>query len=203
MPSWQELAAAQAGEDYAHRFADHFDQLEAAGQDVHGEASFVASLVPPGATVLDAGCGTGRVAARLATLGYAVEGVDLDEKMIEVARERSPSIRWSVSGLAELDLGTTYDVVVLAGNVIPFVDPSTLPAVAARLRDHTRPGGLVVCGYGLDLEHLPPGAPVVPLDTYDEACTTAGLVLAERFGGWAREEFVRGGGYAVSVHRRD
>lgn len=199
MSTWHELAEAQ-GADYAHRFAARFDELEATGQDVHGEAAFVASLVPSGGTVLDAGCGTGRVAARLAALGYAVEGVDLDEKMIEVARERSPEISWTVSGLEDLDLGTTYDAVVLAGNVIPFVAPADLPAVAERLRDHTKPGGLVVCGYGFDAEHLPPRAPIVPIELYDEACAGAGLSLVDRFGGWAREPFTEG--YAVSVHRR-
>lgn len=199
--AWQEVARATGGDDYAHRFAARFDEREAAGEDVHGEASFIAALVPPGSSVLDAGCGTGRVAGRLAALGYEVMGVDPDENMIAVARERSPGLTWAVAGLAELDLGTTYDVVVIAGNVIPFVDLADLPEAAGRLAVHTKPGGLVVCGFGLDEAHLPPGSPIVPLSAYDDACAQAGLVLADRFGGWGREPIEPG--YAVSVHRRD
>lgn len=198
---WRDLAREQQGDDYAHAFAARFDALAQQGQDVHGEAAFVASLVPPGSSVLDAGCGTGRVAARLFDLGYDVAGADPDESMIAVARERRPLLTWHVAGLADLDLGTDYDVVVMAGNVIPFVDPATLPEAARRLAVHTRQGGLVVCGFGYDADHLPPGAPVVSLSAYDEACEAAGLILAERYSGWAREPFTDDG-YAVSVHRR-
>jgi 2-polyprenyl-3-methyl-5-hydroxy-6-metoxy-1,4-benzoquinol methylase len=134
--TWREVARRTGGDDYAHRFAATFDAREAQGQDVHGEAAFVASLVPSGASVLDAGCGTGRVAARLAMLGYDVAGADIDAEMIAVARERSPELSWEVAGLAEMSLGTTYDVVVTAGNVIPFVDPSTLPAALANMAAH-------------------------------------------------------------------
>jgi SAM-dependent methyltransferase len=201
---WRAVARATGGDDYAHRFAARFDELAASGQEVHGEASFVASLIAPPAGILDAGCGTGRVAARLAQLGYDVAGVDVDDEMVAVARERSPHLRWTVAGLADLDLGTAYDVVVIAGNVIPFVEPSTLPESACRLAAHTTARGLVVCGFGFDQEHLPPGAPIVPLSAYDDACEAAGLVLQDRYAGWDREEYAGpAGGYAVSVHRRD
>ena len=55
------------GDAYDRRF----QQLEAAGADVHGEAAFVASFTP--SSVLDAGCGTGRVAIELARRGIALE----------------------------------------------------------------------------------------------------------------------------------
>ena len=70
---WSRLPGAARGSSYAARF----DQLAARGHDVHGEASFCARLVPDGARVLDAGCGTGRVAVRLSELGYECTGVDL------------------------------------------------------------------------------------------------------------------------------
>jgi len=201
--TWREVARATGGDDYAHRFAARFDELASSGQDVNGEATFVASLIDPPASVLDAGCGTGRVGSRLAELGYDVVGADPDEQMLAVARERSPKLDWRVAGLADMSLGTTYDVVVIAGNVIPFVELDTLPAAMDRVAAHMKPGGLVVCGYGLDPAHLPPGAPVVPIDAYDEACAAARLELVDRYAGWSREPF--GGeadGYAVSLHRR-
>jgi len=61
-----------------------------------------------------------------------------------------------------------------------------------------------VCGFGFDPEHLPRGAPVVPLAAYVEACGAAGPVLQDRYAGWAGEVFTGPeGGYSVSVHRRD
>ncbi|HET7689218.1 MAG TPA: class I SAM-dependent methyltransferase [Nocardioidaceae bacterium] len=197
MSSWPDIARKTGGDDYAHRFAANFDKLAAQGQDVHGEATFVASLVAPGASILDAGCGTGRVASRLAELGYDVTGADIDDAMLAVARERSPEIEWHLGGLSAMDLGRQFDVVVMAGNVIPFV--TDLPEAMVNVAGHA--GGVVVCGFGSDRAHLPPGAPVVPLSTYDEACAAAGLVLVERWSTWDRQPF-DDGGYAVSVHRR-
>lgn len=199
MTSWSESARTMGGDDYAHAFAAHFDKLEREGNDVHGEAAFVSSLVGPGASVLDAGCGTGRVASRLAAIGYDVAGADIDAEMVAVARERSPELEWHIAGLAEMTLGRTFDVVVMAGNVIPFVE--ALPAAMANVARQTTPGGLVVCGFGSDRDHLPPYAPIVPVAQYDAACEAAGLELVDRYSGWDRQAY-DDGGYAVSVHRR-
>ena len=48
----------------ARAYKDRFDALERAGRYVHGEADFVMAFAPE--SVLDAGCGTGRVALELA-----------------------------------------------------------------------------------------------------------------------------------------
>lgn len=200
---WRAVARGGSGPDYARRYAERFAELESAGNDVHGEAAYVAGLVPAGARLLDAGCGTGRVGARLADLGFEVVGVDVDESMVEVARELRPDLPWHVSDLAALDLsgaGGPFSAVVLAGNVVPFVDREALPSVAERLAAHLLPGGVVVSGFGLDPAHLPAGAPVVPLPTYDAAMEEAGFELVTRAGGWADEPW-SGDGYAVSVHR--
>ena len=58
----------------------------------------------------------------------------------------------------------------------------------------------MVCGFGLDTDHLPPGCPVTPLASYDAAAAAAGLVLRERYAGWGREPFKQAVGYDVSVH---
>lgn len=198
MDLWRRSAREQMGDDYAHGYAARFDALAAEGADVHGEAAFVARLLPPGGSVLDAGCGTGRVGARLHELGFQVTGVDVDVSMVAVARERFPGPTWLVADLAGLDLGATYDVVVMAGNVVPFVE-SGLDRVAASMAAHVRPGGHLVCGYGLDAEHLPEGALQVPFADWDAACTAAGLHLVGHHAGWDAAPY-DGGGYSVSVH---
>jgi SAM-dependent methyltransferase len=197
MSSWAETAGEERGARYAARFAE----LAAAGADVHGEARFCAALVPPGSRVLDAGCGTGRVAIRLAELGYACVGVDSDPPMLAEARSVAPDLDWVLADLASADVGRDFDLVVAAGNVIPFLTPGTGPGVLARLAAHLRPGGLLVCGFGLDGRHLPAGAQVVGLVEFDRWAAAAGLEPERRYATWDGDEY-DGGGYAVSIHRR-
>ena len=85
---WQDLTGGSSGADYAARFA----RLAASGADMHGEATLCAALAPAGARVLDAGCGTGRVAIRLAEQGFQVAGLDVDDSMLAVAREQAPAL---------------------------------------------------------------------------------------------------------------
>jgi SAM-dependent methyltransferase len=195
---WGDATGGVTGRDYAARF----DELAATGADVHGEATLCAALVPVGARILDAGCGTGRVGIRLAELGYDVTGVDLDESMLAVARERAPQLRWLVGDLATLDLGETFDLVLMAGNIVPLVAEGSEPAVVGRTAAHVVPGGLLVAGFGLDRAHLPPAAATVRIQDYDAWCAAAGLTPVHRFSTWDRSAYTEGSGYAVSVHNR-
>jgi predicted TPR repeat methyltransferase len=193
------------GEGGAAQYAARFDNLAAAGHDVHGEATLCASLVAPGSRVLDAGCGTGRVAIRLAELGYDCAGVDLDESMLVLARERAPHLLWVTANLADVDLLTggqpPFDLVLAAGNVLPLVTDGTEAHVVARLAAHLAADGMLVAGFGLDRAHLPPAAGLLTLADYDMWCAAAGLALVQRFATWQGEAY-GGQGYAVSIHRR-
>ncbi len=176
------------GDDYQARF----DQLAASGADVHGEADFVASLDPAPVTVLDAGCGTGRVAIELARRGLEVVGVDVDPAMLVTARGRAPELDWREADLAALDLGRTFDAVVLAGNVVLFTAPGTEADVIGRCAAHVAPGGVLVAGF-----QLRPGG--YGLD--DLGRHAAPLVLEARFATWDRQPWPGTGDYAVSVFR--
>jgi SAM-dependent methyltransferase len=176
---------------------------------MHGEASFCASLVPAPARVLDAGCGTGRVAIRLHDLGYECVGVDVDESMLAVAMVAEAAgsrPEWVLADLSTLDLDQHgirggFDLCVAAGNVVPLLAEATLERSAAALAATLRPGGLLVTGFGLDSAHLPGDCPVTTLAEYDNACGLAGLAILARHGTWQGTAFVDDG-YAVSVHRR-
>jgi SAM-dependent methyltransferase len=197
---WSRIGGV-SGEEYAERFA----ALARSGADMHGEASFCAALLPQGARVLDAGCGTGRVAVRLDELGFSCVGVDVDESMLVVARRTAPHIPWHQADLARLvagDLGgaSGFDLVVMAGNVVPLLAEGTVARAVASLAALLAPGGLVVAGFGLDAAHLPPRCPVTPLEEYDDACRAAGLSLRQRHSTWQGAPFSGDDGYAVSVH---
>ncbi|KUN89618.1 SAM-dependent methyltransferase [Streptomyces bungoensis] len=201
MSRWEQLTGGTSGQDYAARFA----ALAGSGKDVHGEARFCAALVPPGARVLDAGCGTGRVMIRLAELGYDCVGVDLDASMLAEARRQAPALPWFQTDLAGFDpallgIAADFELVVAAGNVFPLLAAGTEATVVGRLAASLRPGGLLVAGFGLDEAHLPV-PPGITLPQYDDCCASAGLTLVDRFATWDADPYT-GGGYAVSVHRR-
>jgi len=181
-------------------YQERFDALAEGGVDVHGEATFVRAFAPH--RVLDAGCGTGRVAVELARHGIDVLGVDVDPAMLETARRRAPELRWQLADLATLDLGPdtgTFDVAVLAGNVLLFVAPGTEPAVLERVSSALRPGGRCVAGF-----QLRPGGYDLP--SLDRHAAAAGLALESRWATWDRTPFDEDAGrtsdYAVSVFVR-
>jgi SAM-dependent methyltransferase len=171
-----------------------YERRAAAGEDVHGEAHFVEAT--GAGSVLDAGCGTGRVGRELARRGLDVVGVDLDDVMLATAREKAPQVDWRLGDLASIALGRTFEAVVMAGNVMIFLTPGSEGAVIANTAAHLAPAGLLIAGF-----QLQPGK--LTLDQYDELAGEAGLRLMERWSTWERGVWLRGGGYAVSVHTND
>lgn len=175
------------GEDYQRRIAAQTAQ----GGDPHGEARFVAALSPR--SVLDAGCGTGRVAIELARRGIEAVGVDSDPSMLATAQRLAPELPWVEADVADLHLGRRFDVVLMAGNVPLFTPEGTTAALVVGCARHLEPGGRLVAGFSLDRGY--------GVEDYDREAASAGLELVERYATWQRAAYQRGGGYAVSVHR--
>ncbi|NLF03574.1 MAG: class I SAM-dependent methyltransferase [Actinomycetales bacterium] len=143
----------QADPQHSHWFVERFRTMTAEGKDLAGEARLIDAMAPRGARILDAGCGSGRVGGRLAPLGHEVVGVDVDPVLIAAAQEDYPGPTWLVGDLAELDLAAVghpepFDLVVCAGNVMPFLAPGTEIEVLRRLAAHSRPQGRTVIGFG-------------------------------------------------------
>ena len=142
--------------DPSRRYAERWRTLAAQGMDLDGEARLIDAMCARGSRVLDAGCGTGRVGGHLARAGHRVTGVDLDEHLIEVAREDHPEGDWFVADLETLDSGALaalgedepFDLVFSAGNVFGFLSPGSRLDVLRHLRDALRDGGRAVIGFG-------------------------------------------------------
>jgi SAM-dependent methyltransferase len=190
---WQDTGAPR-GDDYDTRW----QKLAAAGQSIHGEADLIESLLREtgGRRVLDAGCGTGRVAIELAARGFSVVGIDLDEDMLATARAKAPELHWIHADLAEATdhLSGDFDVVALPGNVMIFVAVGSEGRVLEQLSSLLVPEGLLVAGFSLQ----PAG---LTLEQFARLAEAASLRMVHRWATWDREPY-DGGDYAVSVHRR-
>jgi 2-polyprenyl-3-methyl-5-hydroxy-6-metoxy-1,4-benzoquinol methylase len=141
--------------------------------------------------VLDAGCGTGRVAIELARRGVPVAGADNDASMLDVAR-RSDAVRWYDADLATLALGRRFDLVVAAGNVVVFLAEGTEQRVLERLAAHLVPGGLLVSGWRTDR---------MSRAEYDRLALGAGLDRVERWSTWDADPWTDDADWCVAVDR--
>ncbi|WP_248581840.1 class I SAM-dependent methyltransferase [Nocardioides sp. InS609-2] len=176
-------------------YVERFRTLAAEGVDLEGEARLVDAMLQPGSRVLDAGCGTGRLAGALQRRGHQVVGVDVDPVLIEAAEADHPGPSYHVSDLASLSLDAEpFDLVVSAGNVMVFLAPGSERAVLERLRNHVRPGGRLVFGFRRDPE-------IYPYARFDEDVEATGLVLEQRFATWHLDPFTDASDFAVSVLR--
>jgi len=133
------------------KYDQRWDAMAARGDSIHGEADFVERLVGDRRVrLLDAGCGTGRLAIEMVKRGHHAIGADLDPDMIERASTKAPHIDWHVADLSELQLDAKFDVIVMAGNIPLFCAPSSQGAIIKSLADHLDDGGFLISGFSLE-----------------------------------------------------
>jgi SAM-dependent methyltransferase len=148
---WLRKIAENPG--HSRRYIQRFRDMADSGADLAGEGRMIDAMLPRGARVLDAGCGTGRVGGHLAAAGHQIVGVDLDPELIGEARAVHPGGTWLVGDLSQLDLPASgipagFDVIVCAGNVMTFVAPTTRQEILHRFRGHLAEAGRVAVGFG-------------------------------------------------------
>jgi SAM-dependent methyltransferase len=102
-----------------------------------------------GGLVVDLGCGSGIMAARLAAAGYGVLGVDRSEAMLALARRQAPTATFVQGSLHDVAIPPCVAVCAV-GECCNYAvgggpaGPEVLGALARRAWDALRPGGVVV-----------------------------------------------------------
>jgi SAM-dependent methyltransferase len=129
------------------RSAPYYDALYAF-KDYEGTARRLQQLLGerhPGArTLLDVACGTARH-LELLRQRYRVEGVDLSEELLQVARARCPDVPLHRADMADFDLGRTFDVVTCLFSSIAYVRSlERMRAATEAMARHVAPGGLLL-----------------------------------------------------------
>ena len=107
----------------------------------------VARQILPGATVLDAGCGTGRYSRELARRGYVVHGVDRSPELIEVAKgrvgERTGGVSFAVADITDPP-ADQYAAILCRGVLNDIIDDHQREAVFAAFAGALRPQGALI-----------------------------------------------------------
>jgi 2-polyprenyl-3-methyl-5-hydroxy-6-metoxy-1,4-benzoquinol methylase len=105
-----------------------------------------ASRVAPGASILDFGCGQGRLCAELAALGHHdYTGIDWAPEMIRVASEHHPRGRFRVNeGSGVPADAASFDVVLLFAVLTCMPDDAAQKKLVSEFKRVLRPGGLIL-----------------------------------------------------------
>ncbi|HEY2595231.1 MAG TPA: methyltransferase domain-containing protein [Chloroflexota bacterium] len=132
------------GEKYAGAYDELYQDKDYAAECDLIEDVFRAHAQRPVHRVLDLGCGTGGHAARLAERGYEVVGVDRSEDMLARARQRCPSVQFRQGDIASIDLGESFDAVLVMFAVLGYLtDNAAVAGALGAARRHLTAGGLL------------------------------------------------------------
>jgi SAM-dependent methyltransferase len=128
-------------------------------------------------TVLDLGCGTGRLLAELDDHGMTGTGIDLQPSLIAWARLAHPRPLLSVGDLRTTRLGTTFDLVICVGNTLSYLHTEAeLAAAFDTISTHSHRGTLValatLTGTGRDAH------------VHSESCTSLGAATVTTTSAW-------------------
>ncbi|MGH3994780.1 MAG: class I SAM-dependent DNA methyltransferase [Pseudonocardiaceae bacterium] len=135
-------------ERYDEAFTDRNAQL-AAGR-------WLIETLPPGARVLDLGCGSGLpTAVQLAEAGFEVVGTDESGRMLDLARGRVPGATFLQRDMRDFEDIGRFDAVVSFFSLL-MMPKADIEKVLAEVREHLNDDGLLAIGmvYG-DMDSLP------------------------------------------------
>jgi SAM-dependent methyltransferase len=104
-----------------------------------GEPAIVHDAAGPGASILELGCGAGRITHPLTALGHRVVAVDESPEMLAYVRDAETVC----APIEDLALGRRFDAVLLASHLIN-ADPATRTAFLSACRRHVADDGCVI-----------------------------------------------------------
>ena len=116
-----------------------------------GEPEIIDAAIPPGSTILELGCGTGRITRALVDLGHRVVAVDNSAEML-AALDGLPNVEPVEADILDLDLGRRFEVVLAGSHLLDSPAPEGDRFVEVAARHVSDRGGVLVEVYppGLD-----------------------------------------------------
>lgn len=136
--------------DVYEKQAELYDAIyEAQGKDYKKEADLIDQVIEKhklsnGNELLDVGCGTGGHFSFLSDW-YTVMGVDVDEHMLAVARNRFPNILFSQGDMINFSLNSQFDAVTCLFSAIGYTKTvDRMQTAIVNMAKHVKPGGVLV-----------------------------------------------------------
>jgi SAM-dependent methyltransferase len=148
--SWRiDLFVIKGEPDMFSKSEAFYDAIYGTMKDYARETQLIHELIrqykqSPGNALLDLACGTGRHISFLRQ-NYSVEGLDLDEQMLEIARQRNPGVVFHQADMVDFELGRRFDAILCLFSSIGYV--KTVPRLRQALqtmRRHLSPGGVIL-----------------------------------------------------------
>ena len=99
---------------------------------------------PAAKTLLDTACGTGKHIEHLQH-HYDVEGLDINEELLDVAKERCPNTVFHIADLSNFSLNKKFDVITCLFSSIAYVKSEEKLFSSLRyMSEHLNPDGLII-----------------------------------------------------------
>ena len=101
--------------------------------------------LPPGAEILDLGCGNGHISKYLFEKGYRVSAIDINNDAIRLNKERYPNIHFVCSDIKkELPFQNgTFDAITISFVLTSFIDEKERNSLLNEIERVLKPGGFV------------------------------------------------------------
>jgi SAM-dependent methyltransferase len=129
--------------------ARYYDKIYQSMKDYGAEAEKLIAIIhvyrrSTGNRLLDVACGTGLHLSYLKQQ-FQVEGLDIDEELLAIARQRDPGVPLHQADMTDFDLGCTFDIVTCLFSAIGYVKTLDHLAHAVQcMASHLRPGGVLL-----------------------------------------------------------
>jgi SAM-dependent methyltransferase len=118
-------------------------------KDYEAEAQRIVEIISEhqrsgGNRLLDVACGTGKHLEFLQE-SYEVEGLDLSQELLDIARERTPGVLYHHADMMDFDLGREFDIVICLFSSIGYVKTlDDLHRTVKCMSNHLVGGGVLI-----------------------------------------------------------
>jgi SAM-dependent methyltransferase len=117
-------------------------------KDYEAETELITELIheraPNAKTLLDVACGTGKHLEHLVNQ-FDCTGIDLDEEMVDIARERTPGTPFHTGDMCDFDLNTKFDAVLCLFSSIGYTKTvERMEQAIANMASHLKKGGILI-----------------------------------------------------------